>query len=127
MRCLHLLISFSPSRPQVVYFVQSTAFLVCSCANCPSICAKALVSLDKRFNASKSLDKAKLLAPIFFVNSRNSDVLPMFFEEPVEMFIPCFCNLLESDSEFFFASEDPDHAFSKSVYEIAEKIDKSSL
>jgi MinD-like ATPase involved in chromosome partitioning or flagellar assembly len=61
--------------------------------------------------------------PFDFSNSKNSEVLPVFFDEPVKMVIPCFCDLLKSDDDFFFAINYPDHAFSKTLYEIAEKID----
>ncbi len=107
-------------------FVSDVSFLVTSLERSDLLGTQIMI--EDLYNCFKKKTEIILnKVPSDFINSRNSDVLPMFFEEPVEMAIPCFCNLLESDGEFFFASEDPDHAFSKSVYEIAEKIDKSSL
>lgn len=61
--------------------------------------------------------------PHEFSSSKQIETLPFFLDEPVEMSIPCFCDLQKSDSKFFFASKYSDHAFSKALYEMAEKID----
>jgi septum site-determining protein MinD len=61
--------------------------------------------------------------PREFSSSKQTEKLPFFLDEPVEMSIPCFCDLPKSDNKFFFALKYPDHAFSKTLYEMAERID----
>jgi septum site-determining protein MinD len=61
--------------------------------------------------------------PREFSSSKQIEKLPLIVDEPVEMVIPCFCDLPKSGSDFFFALKYPNHAFSKSVYELANKID----
>lgn len=65
--------------------------------------------------------------PLDFYNSKNSKAFSKFLEEPVKMAIPCFCDLLETNDEFFFAFNYPDHAFSRNLYELAKIIEKQNL
>lgn len=65
--------------------------------------------------------------PPDFYNSKNPKAFADFLGEPVKMAIPCFCDLLNSDGEFFFVFNYPDHAFSKNLYELAEKIEEQNL
>lgn len=60
--------------------------------------------------------------PFDFYSSKQKQKPPLIFDEPVELVIPCFCDLPKSGSDYFFALKYPHHAFSKTLHELAKKI-----
>ena len=107
-------------------FASDFSFLISSTEKSDLKGTKILIEdLYKHFNKESEIILNKF--PRLFYNTKNPKTFSEFFEKPVKMVIPCFCKLLESDSEFFFASNYPDHAFSKKLYDLAEKIEKQKV
>lgn len=60
--------------------------------------------------------------PSGFSNSRMSEITQAFLKVPIIGVIPCSCDVLKAEGEYFFASKKPHHVLTRTLQEIAVKI-----
>jgi septum site-determining protein MinD len=60
-------------------------------------------------------------------NQKGKQVDPEFLPLPIVGVIPCSCGIPNAEGGFFFASEKPDHTFTKTLQKIATRIEQHQL
>lgn len=68
--------------------------------------------------------------PVEFLPSKNRKRKQINLETlklPIVGAIPCSCDILDAEGEYFFASEKPDHPFTQTLQKIATKIEHYQL
>lgn len=61
--------------------------------------------------------------PLDFSNSRKTEITPALLKVPIIGVIPCSCDVLKAEDEYFFASKKPHHVLTRTLQKIATEID----
>ena len=60
--------------------------------------------------------------PLDFSNSRKTEIKSVFLKAPIIGVIPCSCDVMKTEGEYFFASKKPHHVLTRTLQKIATKI-----